>query len=466
MEEEQPVVTQHSIRINGNLLKYTATAGMMPLESATGEVEAKMFYIAYTLDNGGKPAKRPLLFAFNGGPGSAAVWLHLGAIGPRRVALLPNGGMPPPPYHLTDNESTWLDRADLVFIDPIGTGYSEAVKPADSQKYWGVQGDIGSVSDFIRMYLTRNDRWNSPLFLAGESYGTFRAAGLAGALADQGISLNGIVLISTVLNFRFLSFGSEDDEPYVLYLPTYTAAAWYHKKLPASLEAESLNDVLKQSEEWASTTYAKALQQGDNLSTTDRQAALDRLAELTGLPKSYLDDANLRVNDNRFRKELLRDQKRTLGRYDSRFTGIDPDAAGEYETYDPSEATVLPVFTMTFNNYVRTELGYKTDREYKVLAGVPWDFGQRRGYPESASDLRRALAKNPYLKVFVAMGDYDMATPYYSVEYTLSHMDLAPSMQARISTGHYESGHMIYIDTPSRKKLKSDVAAFMKNAGG
>ncbi len=320
-----PVVTRHEIMVHGTPLTYTATTGMMPMRGATGETEANIFFVAYhrTDGAGANPdPRRPLVFAFNGGPGSASVWLHLGAIGPKRVQMLPDGGLPPPPYHLVDNEQTWLDQSDLVFLDPVGTGYSRPTKPEYGAKFWGLQGDIAAAGDFIRLYLTRYKRWGSPLFLAGESYGTTRAAGLSNYLVEHGIALNGIALLSSVLNFQTLEFRPGNDLPYMLFLPTYTATAFYHHKLPDALQKD-LTSTLKEAETWAQTDYANALAQGDRLTSSQRQAAIDKMARYTGLSKTYLDNSDLRVDIESFCKELLRDRKHSVGRLDSRFVGLE-----------------------------------------------------------------------------------------------------------------------------------------------
>ena len=322
-KEEPPVVTRHELRAGGRVLKYTATAGLMPLRSETGELEAHVFYVAYTLDRGGAPLeKRPLMFSFNGGPGSSSVWLHMGALGPKRVKMKDDGMMPPPPYALVDNEDTWLTETDLVFIDPVGTGYSRAVKPELGKKFWGVDGDIASVGEFIRLYLARNERWASPLFLVGESYGTTRAAGLSGYLVEKGIAFNGILLVSSILNFQTGRFTKGNDLPYPLFLPTYTATAWYHKKLSPDLQ-QDFAKTRAEVEQWTSTGYAEALAKGDRLSPEERSAVIDRLSRYTGLSKTFIDQANLRIDEPHFTKELLRDQKLVVGRLDSRFTGID-----------------------------------------------------------------------------------------------------------------------------------------------
>lgn len=467
--EEPPVVTHHEINVGGKALKYTATTGMMPIRNAKGDTEGHMFFMAYTLDGVSDRSRRPLMFSFNGGPGSASVWLHLGALGPKRVVMLPDGQMPAPPFHLVDNEYTWLDQTDLVFIDPVGTGYSRPAKPELGKNFWNLRGDIESVGEFIRMYLTRYERWTSPLFLVGESYGTTRAAGLAGHLIDRGIAFNGIVLVSSILNFQTADFAKGNDLPYILYLPTYTATAWYHKKLSPDLERD-LRKTLGEVERWADTGYAEALAKGDRLTAAERQAAIDRLSRYTGLDKRYIDDSNLRVPIFRFTKELLRDQKRTVGRIDSRFKGMDESAATDHPEFDPSIAAIRPPYTTTFNNYVRAELGYKTDLEYYILGegiGSPWEWGpssSRQGFPDTSEALRSAFAKNPYMKLYVASGYFDLATPYFATEYTLAHMGLDPSLRHNISTGQYEAGHMVYIDVKSLEKLKRDVAGFLETA--
>src|SRR6185369_3573992 len=341
---EEPVVTTHQVTVNGKILRYSATAGMLPLISATGETEAHLFFMAYTLDKSGPTSQRPLIFAFNGGPGSASVWLHLGAVGPRRVVMPEDGSIPAPPYQLTENGETWLDQADLVFIDPVGTGYSRAVKPDLTAKFLSLKGDIESVGEFIRLYLTRYERWPSPLFLAGESYGTTRAAGLAGHLFERGIAFNGIILVSTVLNFSTISFTTGNELPYVLFLPSYSATAWFHKMLPPDLGVD-LEANLREVEAWATGDYLRALNKGDRLSPEERQETIGRLARYTGLDERYIDNCNLRIEAVRFTKELLRQRKRTVGRYDSRLHGAGLFAAAEQPDFDPSLTSVRPAFT-------------------------------------------------------------------------------------------------------------------------
>jgi carboxypeptidase C (cathepsin A) len=465
--EPAPVVTHHEIHVGGKTLRYTATAGMMPLKNVdTGEVEAHIFYIAYTLD-GQQAEHRPLTFSFNGGPGSASVWLHLGAIGPKRVPMQPDGMMPPPPFRLIDNEYTWLDQTDLVFIDPVGTGYSRAVKRDQTKKFLGLRGDIESVGEFIRLYLGRYERWASPLFLVGESYGTTRAAGLSGYLVEHGIAFNGIMLISSILNFQTTDSSPGNDLPYILFLPTFASAAWYHKKLGPDFP--DLDKLHSEVEKWAAGPYADALAKGDRLTPQERQDVIDHLARYTGLGKTYIDESNLRIDEPHFTKELLRDQHKTIGRLDSRFTGTSRSAVSERSEFDPSMSAIRPPYTAMFNQYVRTELGYKSDLEYYILGGGfrfdEWDWGvQRGGFPDTAQALKDAFDKNPFMKLFVGSGYYDLATPYFATQYTLNHMALDPAQHARISLGYYGAGHMMYIQDSSLGELKKDVSAFMAGA--
>jgi carboxypeptidase C (cathepsin A) len=466
VKEEPPVVTHHQITLGGKLLKYTATTGYMPLRNPeTDEIEANIFFMAYTLDN--PTGKRPLMFSFNGGPGSASVWLHLGAIGPKRVKMLPNGEMPPPPFELVDNQQTWLDQTDLVFIDPVGTGFSRAAKKDLGKKFWSVDGDIASVGDFIRLYLTHYQRWNSPLFLVGESYGTTRAAGLSGYLVNHGIALNGVVLISSVLNFGTLEFGVGNDLPYIVYLPSYASTAWYHKRLPADLQQKDLAGVLAEVQQYAAGPYTLALGKGESLTPQERDELISNVSRYTGLDRTVVDVNNARISEDVFTHELLRAQKLQVGRLDSRFTAtpIAGRRAGGY--YDPSESAIRPPYTAAFNNYVRTELGYKTDLEYFVLGGGvgQWEWGSAvQGYPDTSEALRLAFVKNPYMKLFVGSGYYDLATPFFATRYTLNHMGLDQQQQAKISLGYYDAGHMMYIKESSLDRLKQDVSAFLGKA--
>jgi carboxypeptidase C (cathepsin A) len=374
--------------------------------------------------------------------------------------------MPPPPYHLVDNQQTWLDQTDLVFIDPVGTGYSRALNPQTSARFFSLQGDIESVGEFIRMYLVRNERWTSPLFLAGESYGTTRASALSGYLIGRGIAFNGIVLISTIMNFETTDFASGNDLPYIMFLPSYAATAWYHKKLGRDMLGKSVEKVVAEAEEWAANGYTLALEKGDRMSNSERQEAINKLAHFTGLDQKFIDNANLRVSLNFFRKELLRDEKRSIGRLDARFKGYDSSYISAGPDFDASEAAIRPPYTSTFNNYVRSELNYKGDLEYYILGGGigPWNWGTNNGYVDTSVALRTAMAQNPYLKIYVAMGYYDMATPYYAVQYTMHHISLDPALLKNFSTGYYEAGHMMYIDEKSIAKLRTDVRKFIDDA--
>jgi carboxypeptidase C (cathepsin A) len=465
-KEEPPVVTHHEIHVGGRILKYTATTGYMPIRNEENtETEANIFFMAYTLD--GAAGKRPLMFSFNGGPGSASIWLHLGAIGPRRVKMLPDGHMPAPPFDLVDNDDTWLDQTDLVFIDPVGTGFSRATKKDLGKKFWSVDGDIASVGEFIRLYLTRYQRWNSPLFLVGESYGTTRAAGLSGYLINHGVALSGVVLVSSVLNFQTLDFNVGNDLPYILYLPSYTATAWYYKKLPADLQSRDLASVLQEAETFAAGPYTTGLGKGDSLTPQERDELLSQVGRFTGLDRTVVDVNDMRISQPVFTNELLKSQKLQVGRLDSRFTGTPVAGRAARGYYDPSESAIRPPFTATFNNYVRTQLGFKTDLEYYVLGGGvgEWQWGSaQQGYPDTSDALRLAFVKNQYMKLFVASGYYDLATPFFATHYTLNHMNLDPQQLGRISLGFYDAGHMMYIKSDSLTKLKKDVSAFLNSA--
>jgi carboxypeptidase C (cathepsin A) len=487
-KEEKPppkdnlVVTQHKVRIGGKEIKYTVTAGTLVLKEETSDREkesegekprAQVFFIAYTKDgNGSKAAgrtsviaKRPLTFSFNGGPGSSSVWLHLGVLGPRRVVMTDEGELPPPPFRLTDNQYSLLDETDLVFIDPVSTGYSRAVEGQKPKEWHEFRKDIESVGDFIRLYTTRYNRWLSPKFLVGESYGTTRAAGLSGYLQERhGLYLNGLMLISAVLDFTTLIFNPNNELPFSLFLPGYAATAWYHKKAGVG---QPLKKFLNEAENFARGEYAAALMKGDLITVEERLKIVQELARFTGLSTDFIERTNLRIIDQHFFKELLRESGRTVGRLDSRFLGIDRLGVTEAAEYDPLLTNVIGPYTAGFYDYVRAELKYESDLPYEILTEKvwPWSYSAfENQYLHVAETMRKAMTYNPHLKVFVANGYYDLGTPYFATEYTFNHLGLNKSLQQNVSMEYYEAGHMMYIHLPSLKKMKADLTKFIKSA--
>jgi carboxypeptidase C (cathepsin A) len=464
MVEAPPAVTHHSIRVHGTTLGYTATTGMLPIRNdTTGVIEGGIFFVAYNKDGVTDPSTRPLSFVFNGGPGSSTVWLHMGAFGPKKVHLNADGTNPPPPYVYEDNQSTLLDQTDLVFLDPVGTGFSRAARPELGPKFWGLDEDIRAVGEFVRLYLTRFDRWGSPKFLAGESYGTTRAAHLSGYLTDRGIALNGVVLISTVLNFGASAMDAGNDLAFINFLPSYTATAWYHKKLPADLQRLTVEQVTSQAEKWAESDYARALMRGARLTDAERRTTAEQLARFTGTTPAFAEENDIRITLGRFNQELLRDKHLNSGRLDSRFTSYATDQGAERGQFDPSDASIRNSFTPVLSEYVRRELGYRNEDVYYILGGGigRWHYPQNNGYANVVPSLERAFAKNPEMKLYVAEGYYDMATPYFAVEYTLAHMSVDPRVRAGIMTERFEAGHMVYIDSPSMTKLRDGLRRFI-----
>jgi carboxypeptidase C (cathepsin A) len=461
--EVPPVVTHHQAMIGGKSLSYTATAGRLPIKREDGKTEAEMFFVAYTLD-GQDAGRRPLTFSFNGGPGSASVWLHMGALGPKRVVLQSNGFMPAAPYRTEDNPDSPLDRTDIVMVDAMATGYSRAANAELTKKFLGVKGDIQSFGEFIRLYLSRYDRWTSPLFLFGESYGTTRAAGISGYLADHGISFNGVTLLSMAVDFQTLEWNKSNDLPYFLLVPTFNMIAAYHHKLAADLTqdmAKTRGEVVR----WSNNDYALALGKGDTITPDEHRKVVEQLSRYLGLRPEVIEQHNLRIDVPTFMKELLLDQKLVTGRLDGRFTSANPDEDNSY--YDPTSAAILPPYTSAFNNYLRAELNYKSDAPYRVFAyDQPgfrtWDWGNaEQGFPSTAGGLRSAMIKNPYMKVLVMEGYYDLATPFSAANWTMDHLNLDAKYRQNVSYATYGAGHMVYVDRAEHDKMKKDLVDFM-----
>ena len=468
LTEERSSVTRHMLVIDGVEVSYRATAGTLILRQEDGTPKASIFYVSYEREGVTDPGERPVSFAFNGGPGSSSVWLHLGVLGPRRALMDRDGQALPPPYQLVDNPYSLLDMSDLVMIDPVTTGFSRAVPGEDEKKFHGLQGDIEVVGDFIRLWTSRQGRWASPKFLVGESYGTTRAAGLSGYLQDRhGMYLNGLVLVSSVLDFATLRFHVGNDLPYFLILPSYAATAWYHGALESDLQELSLRSLLDEVEAFAMGDYASALLQGRRLDDDEEQVVAARLARYTGLDVDYLVASRLRPPLARFCAELLRERGRTVGRLDSRFLGPMNDGVAAEMDYDPSYAAILGPYTATLNDYLRRELDYESDLPYEILTGrvYPWSFEDFEGrYVFVGERLRSAMTKNRDLKVFVANGYYDLATPYFATEYTFDHLGLDEDLWRNVTMAYYEAGHMMYIHEASLAKMRDDLVAFYAEA--
>jgi carboxypeptidase C (cathepsin A) len=458
--------TKQSITIGGAKLEYEAVAGTLVLKTDDGKAEASIFFVSYRKLTEEKLNRRPITFAFNGGPGSSSVWLHLGALGPKRI-VVDKDAAPVAPYRFIDNEYSLLDATDLVFIDPVTTGYSRAAPGQDPKKLHGVQEDIRIVGDFIRLYTTRFGRWESPKFLAGESYGTTRAAGLSRYLQNKaGINLNGIILISSVLNFETIAAHEGNELPFILFLPTYTATAWYHHKLPTDLQKDRAK-TLAEVEEFALKEYAVALLKGNTLPPGQRQQVAAKLAKFTGLTEDYVKQSDLRIRADRFRQELLRPERRNVGRYDSRLQGIDLDALRESPDYDPSYAAVQGPYTAALNQYLHSELKYQSDLPYNILTDKvqPWDYGNAKNrYLNVAPELKQAMTENRGLRVFVGSGYYDLATPYLATNYTFSHLGIDASLTGHVVMKYYDGGHMMYTDTEQLQMLKRDLAEFLEQS--
>jgi len=457
--EEKSSVTHHSARIAGQQISYTATAATYVIKADDGSPKAMMFYVAYVKDGVQDVSRRPVSFVYNGGPGSASLFTHMG-MGPRRISLTPDGHGMAAPYSIVDNEDSFLDATDLVFIDAISTGYSRPAPGENPAQFHGIIPDANWFADFIYQYLNRNQRWSSPKFLIGESYGTTRSAELSGVLQERHqIYLNGIVLLSSV---AFSNFGADDRSKF--FLPTYTTSAWYHHLLAPDLQNLTLEQVAQKAREFAHDEYARALEKGDTLTPDEYKKIVAEIAHFTALKPSYIEQANLRISPFRWFRELQRDQRLTMGRLDSRFTGMEADAAGERPEYDPSEASYEGAYVAMFHDYTRRELKWESDQYYTVSANVrPWD---QTGNTEVAEVLRAAMTQQTYLKVLVVAGYYDLATPFNGIEYTVSHMRLEPPVRKNISFAYYQAGHMMYIDDAQRHKLHKDVDEFIGSSYG
>jgi len=470
---DQISVTHHRTRIGKRDIAYTVTCGTMVLreesekegKSEGEKARARVFFIAYSLDNVADKAKRPVTFSFNGGPGSSSVWLHFGVLGPRRVDLDAEGFASAPPGRLVPNEFSLLDTSDLVFIDPVGTGFSRMVEGEKVKEYHEYKRDLESVGEFIRLWVSRYGRWASPKFLIGESYGTTRASGLAGHLLERyGMYLNGVMLVSCALDFAVLRFDPANDLPPILFLPTYAATAWYHKRLPADLQKKPLRKLLDEVEAFAAGDYAAALFQGARLPAKARKDIVQRVARYTGLGADYVDRTDLRIEIFRFCKELLRDDKRTVGRLDSRYTGVDRDSAGEEFEFDPAMVEIFGPYAAAANDYVRNELRFESDIPYEVIRPFYVDWGWKdyaNRYAAVGETLRKAMSMNPRMRVLVASGYFDFATPHFAADYSLDHLGLAPELRKNISVTYYEAGHMMYAHRPSLAKLATELRRFV-----
>jgi len=465
---EHGVSTHHTINVHGSEIAYTATAGTLLVRDANEQPIGSFFYVAYTKD-GENRNTRPLTFLYNGGPGSSSMWLHMGSVGPKHV-VTPDGEITAPaPYQLVDNPESLLDRSDLVFVDAMGTGYSRIVGKGTGKMFYGIDEDGAAFTKFVRRYITVNERWNSPKFLFGESYGTTRSAVLAADLDDAGISLSGVTLLSTVLDFNTLSPSLGEDIAYVGFLPTQAAVAWYHNKIPN--KPASLAAFVAAAKQFAAGPYAQALIRGDTLSDAERRDIAAKLSAFIGIDQTYILNADLRVSPDRFEKELLRSEHRTIGRLDGRFEGYDTDSAGETPEYDPTNSVITDAFTGAFNRYIRDDLKYVSETDYLPtnygVINAGWNFkrtGADWSAPSVVDDLRRAMTRNPHLRVFSANGYYDLATPFFATDYTLAHLGVPPAIAAHISYCYYESGHMVYLHPAALAALHHDLEAFYNKA--
>lgn len=457
----EPVTRDGSVTIAGKKIDYKVTTAKLVIEKDDGSPRASIFHVSYLRQNAGDVAKRPVVFAFNGGPGSSAVWLHLGILGPKRVELPGDGtSAPVPPARLVSNEFSILDVADVVFVDPVSTGYSRVAKDGKPEEFHGVEGDVESLADFIRRWVTENNRWSSPKFLLGESYGGIRIAGLSDQLQSRfGMSLNGVIFLSSVLDFRTLSPSQGNDLAYHVYLPNYTAIAHFHGKLKGDRDA-----LVKESRDFANGDYLLALNAGTSLDPAKRQAVAEKLAALTSLPVQLILDSNLRIDPTRFRAELLHREGKVLGRFDARVAWPTTDASSPMPEYDPSFSLALGAYSTTMLQYLGNDLGWKEDSPYEILTGKvqPWRWGRENTITNLASRLGEAMRDNPHLRVLVMGGHADLATPPDGILYSLAHLfELSPEARKNIVYVSYEAGHMFYLNPPDLAKGRKDLADFI-----
>jgi len=468
-------VTQHSIVIDGATVKYTATAGTLIIRNDDDKPIASVGYVAYTRDGITDKRTRPITFAYNGGPGSSSLWLHMGALGPRRIVTTDAASTPPPPYKVVDNAYSIIDVTDLVMIDPVGTGIAKAVGDAKDKDFWGVDADIDEFGRFIAQYVSDNGRWNSPKYLLGESYGTTRSGGIVDYLQTRrNMAFNGVILVSVALDLEAIFEWPGNERPYALFLPTFAATAWYHHALPN--QPEKLVPFLDEVRAWALGPYTAALMKGNRLTDAERDAVARKIHEYTGLSLQYIKDANLRITESEFTHELLQEKRETVGRLDSRFLGFTFDPLSEDAEYDPQSAAISAPFTAAFLDYYNNELKFGQGKTYKTSnfnVGRSWDFTHKIGNSfipmpivNTGVDLAHALGFNPNLHVLVLNGYYDLATPFAATEYMFDHMDLSPELMSHVEQKYYEAGHMMYIHQPSLVAFKSDVAAFIRKTSG
>jgi carboxypeptidase C (cathepsin A) len=471
--KEESTITDHSIKIGSQTIPYKATVGSLLLKNEKDEPAALIFYTSYVRSDVKDLSQRPVAFLYNGGPGSSSLWLHMGSFGPKRVATINAGVTPPAPYTLEDNPNCLLDKADLVFIDPVGTGFSRAVGKAQDKDFWGVDQDARSLAQFIQSYVSRNNRWNSSKFLIGESYGTFRNAVLANVLQSRyTLYLNGLVMISSVWDLGTISFYPGEDLSYIVYLPSYAATAWYHKVLPD--RPDNLSAFLDEASKFAKGEYADALLKGSALTDAEKSAVAKKYARFTGLGEDYVLKSNLRVKLFQFMQELQRSRGLTTGRLDARFSGPTYNLISDAADYDPQETAISGAFVAAFNQYVREELKYNPDREYHVFANFGdnnWDWKHSAGdgafFPGSPNvmlDLANAMITNTHLQVEMEDGIYDLATPFTEAQYATEHLGLPANLQKNIHHKIYEAGHMMYLHDEDLSKLKSNVGAFLDSA--